>query len=115
MTLDTSGATRWVLLAGRWAAKVPRPTSYRSLLLGLLANMQEARFSAFGDDRVCPVVFALPRGLLVIMPRCAVLTRNLTAAERERFFGAEYIVPAEDKASSFGWLNGRLVAIDYGS
>lgn len=112
-----SGATRWVFLVGRLAIKVPRPTQWRLFLCGLLSNMQERQFSRTGWPELCPVLASLPGGWLVVMPRC----RPLTDLQFENFDTREFIsrsdgqIPVEEKQCSFGWLDGRIVAVDYGS
>lgn len=115
------GATRYVLLTKKRAIKLPRPTTWRSFLSGLLANNQELVFSrAFSnrDDRLCPVQFWLPLGIVIVMPRAVPLTRLEFEARYRQIAElcrpGEYEVPAEMKPSSFGWLDGRIVAIDYG-
>jgi len=30
-------------------------------------------------------------------------------------FGDDYNIPAEAKSDSFGWLDGKIVAVDYGN
>lgn len=107
------GATREVLLLGPWAFKVPVVSyGWRPFLHGLLANMQERMFSAARFPRCCPVLWADPLGLLVIMARARPLERELTDAEWEAFDRDN--VPSERKASSYGWYAGELVALDYG-
>lgn len=106
-----------VFLIGLWAVKLPRITEWRLFLLGLLANMQERLFSATGWPKLCPVVWSLPGGWVVVMRRA----QGLSLDEWERFDVddwrdcGEYIIPAEAKRDSYGWLNGRIVAVDYGS
>ena len=115
--LDTAlGATRAVLLIGGVAIKVPRLKSWRTFLNGLLANMQEREFSRTLWPELCPVLFSLPGGWLVVMKRAVPLTDaewsdiNPEWAERD-----DYFVPVEMKRNSFGLLGGRIVAIDYGT
>ena len=112
-----SGVTRRVLLVGGYAFKIPNPAEWRLFLLGLLANMQESQFSKLGWPELCPVVWSLPMGFLVVMRRARVLTADeAKAANLARFVDQpNYTVPAELKADSFGYLNGRLVAVDYGN
>jgi len=125
------GATRVVVLAGRWAFKFPTPVyGWRNFLYGLLANMQERMFATTGWPELCPVLFSLPGGWIVVMPRCESLRVDGAwvdpvphwwgdegpdeawwAAFTQR---AEYEVPVEHKADSLGLLNGRIVAVDYG-
>lgn len=110
------GSTRVVLLIGRWALKLPSLYSWPHFLRGLLCNMQEAMFSATGWPELCPVVLSIPGGWLVVMPRAHPISR-------EEFFSMDYesfvqrpdhVVPVERKLDSFGMLDGRLVAVDYG-
>lgn len=122
MKLLTNGATRYVLLIGSWAIKVPylkfgnyQYTGWIAFLNGLLANLQEAQFSATKDPRLCPVIFHVPGGFLNIMRRAEVLTEGISEEEYEKFQEGAFHVPVECKGDSFGYLNGQLVAIDYGS
>lgn len=120
--VTSSGATRLVFLVGRYAVKLPQLRyGWRNFLHGLLANLQEREFSRAGWPELCPVVFALPLGLLVVMPRAEVLDDGdgrddaaLEAMLSDFCNRPDYVVPAELKADSFGYLGGRLVAIDYG-
>lgn len=120
------GCTRHCLLIGNYAIKIPRLNyGWQLFLRGLLGNMQEVHFNTMKDDRMAPVIFNIPGGWLIVMPRC----KELTLAEYEdvdrKMFDSNYChetqeftkcrVPAESKASSFGWYNGKIVAIDYGS
>jgi len=110
------GATRTVLLTKRYAIKVPRLASWRLFLCGLLANMQEREFSRAGWPELCPVLFSLPGGWLVVMPRAAPLS-DLEWAQIDMRWPdrADYVVPVEMKRDSFGRLLSRIVAVDYGS
>lgn len=108
-----TGSSRIVLLVGCYALKLPRFTEWRLFLRGLLANMQEAMFGRSGMAGFCPVLFALPGGFLVVMPRCEPLEYEIDyAAFCDR---GDYRIPAEYKSESFGLLDGEVVAIDYGN
>ncbi len=110
------GTTRLVLLTRCYAIKLPRPTSWRLFLHGLLANMQERQFSRTGWPELCPVTLSIPGGWLIVMPRCEPYERRMADAEYVLFTEkADYVVPVENKPDSFGLLHGRLVAVDYGS
>lgn len=123
LQFDFTGCTRTVILTRRWAIKLPGLWAYspcewwRGLLYGLLANMQEAKFSKTGWPELCPVSFALPGGFLVVMPRARVMSDDEFIAFDVKAFldRPNYTVPAEAKSNSFGFLDGRIVAIDYGS
>lgn len=99
-------------------------------LWGLLSNDMEQIFGKLNDPRLCSVLFSLPFGLPIIMPRLS----EMTCEEYQEYDMEAYIcgqglldlqtgqtipdmsfIPAEPKASSFGWTDdGRLLAIDYG-
>jgi hypothetical protein len=108
------------VLVGPYALKLPRVRyGWRLFLLGLLGNMSEQRFGTAGLEGVCPVVFAIPGGFLIVQRRA----RLMTEAEFRMFdpFGfcnrSTYHIPAEMKPDSFGWLNDRgrdvVVVVDY--
>lgn len=113
------GSTRTVWLIGRFAFKVPVFVEWRLFLSGLLANMQERQFGSCGYKGIAPVVFALPLGALVVMQRARVMTLKefyesdfdfKVFTDRE-----DYVIPAEAKPDSFGWINGQVFCIDYGN
>lgn len=110
------GVTRHVFIVGRWALKVPRLNyGWAMFLRGLLGNMQEATWGRCGWDGICPVVFALPGGFVIVQRRVRVMTDEEFAAFDWRAFTRRkgYRIPAERKSDSFGWLDGAVVAIDY--
>lgn len=112
------GTTRCVFLIYRWAFKIPRLWDWYNGLSGLLANRHESLFSPICPDRLCPVHWSAWGGWLVIMPRADVTQgsidqwREAIRNHPDRLM-LENIV--ELKPSSIGMLNGRLVAVDYGS
>jgi hypothetical protein len=117
-----SGATRVVYLIGRWAIKRPRIDGWPKVLQGLLANLQERRFSRFADETFCPVLFADPLGMVVVMRRAQTIGHALPDAvfteltRVEDCEGNEYHHTLFDNSPhNFGWLGNRFVAVDYGS
>lgn len=108
-----TGASRLVVLLGPLALKFPRPWPWRGTLLGLLANLQERDFARLRHPLLCPVLFALPGGWLVVMRRARPLTDQEFAALRPGDWGGVLAV-VEFKRSSFGVLAGRVVGVDYG-
>jgi len=114
------GSTRSTVLIGQYALKFPSTVEYRLFLLGLLGNLQEKRFSG-SDPRLCPVIFSMPLGLMNIMPRAQMLSRDEFFALDYKAFvdssNGHYLLSdmAERKMDTFGWLNGRIVVVDYGS
>lgn len=109
------GATRLVIISKRRAYKLPLLHSWKHFLTGLLANMQERLFSQAGWPELCPVLFSLPGGWLVVMPRVDVCRPHDVLDFETLCDRGDYVLPVEHKNDSFGWLDGRLVAIDYGS
>ncbi len=130
MKIIKTGCSRWVCLIGKYAIKFPNPTTKRSWLNGLLANMQEADFTTLKSDKLCPVLFSAWFGLLIVMPRCEPLTdtdflnfaesqttreNSITSAIFLMLDCGEFKQMIEYKTNSFGWLNGKIVALDYGN
>lgn len=114
------GATRAVFLTKRYVFKIPFAPSWKHLLLGLVANMQEVDFSAAGWPELCPVVWSIPGGLLVVMRRAQPLTEEQWSTFEPTIangwlVGDDYYVPCEPKIDSFGMLDGKIVALDYGN
>jgi len=114
------GTTRTVFLLWRFAIKVPAISEWRLFLLGLLANMQERSFSRCKWPELCPVLCSLPGGWLIVMRRAKILTDtewlSMDESEFEQFINKpDYRIPAELKSDSFGWLDGKLVVVDYGN
>jgi hypothetical protein len=116
LKIITKGCTRLVVLIGPWAFKLPRfDLGWKMGLHGLLANMQEHDFAPT-DPLACPVSFYLPGGWLSVMPRCIPLTDEEWDDVQHRCPGSFLPIPVEyRKRDSFGTLNGRVVAVDYGS
>lgn len=106
--MDRRGRNRLVLLTRRYAIKIPSLRSWRDFLFGLLNNQNEA--AACREPGHCPVLLAVPGGWLLVMPRA----RILTSAEFAALDMASLPARPERKPDSFGWLGGRLVAVDYG-
>ena len=111
------GTTRVVFLINQFAIKIPTIVEFRLFLCGLLANMQEVQFSKTKWEELCSVVFYLPFGLMVIMKRATPLTREqYDSFDIDEFREKpNYVVPVENKMDSFGILDGKIVAVDYGS
>jgi hypothetical protein len=114
------GRTRLVLLFGSVAFKVAIGER------GVRCNRFEAdlykRVSAQRREMLCPVLWCSPAGSLLISRRA---DREITEEEkvdlmdRDAFHDWDYTPPNDEphpfefKASDRGWLNGRLVALDY--
>lgn len=118
MRVVTVGATRVVVITKTLVFKFPALYSLRGFLLGLLANMQEVDFASLGWPELCPVLFHLPVGLLVVQPYAIPLSDDeFSSFDWYSFCNPDGIrvLPAEGKRDSFGRLDGKVVVIDYGS
>jgi hypothetical protein len=115
--INKNGITRTVFLIGDYAVKIPcLRYGWRILLCGLLANLQEIEWSKTEWPELCPVLFSVRGGWLIVMRRARVMTdaEFVKFDSREWAEKPDYRVPVEHKADSFGYLNGRIVALDYG-
>jgi hypothetical protein len=101
--------TRWVILGKKRVYKFPALWSWKLFLIGLLANMQEADFWTMKDERLCPVLFHIWGGWLVVMPRVEVCHGK--KINFKQFKG----LPTDQKSCNVGIYNNREVLIDYGS
>lgn len=129
MRIIRTGCTRIVILVFGYAVKIPNfLNGWRLLLKGLLANMQEYDFSKgdWHNGKLCPVIFYIPGGLVTIMPQAQEISREeflkipadwkyVTGLKSNETDTYEGTIPMEWKQDGFGWLNGRLVVIDYGN
>lgn len=112
MRLVTEGRNRFVLLTRRHAIKVPSLRCWRDFLFGMLNNMNEATWHR-EHAAYCPVVWAAPLGLAIVMPRVQPLAPDVFAQLLRRRL-LPPVRGVERKASSWGMLDGQLVATDYG-
>jgi hypothetical protein len=110
----TTGEYRRVFLTKRHAIKLPR---LRKLIQGMRCNRWEREVwrvwvPEFRWKNVCPVIFADPFGLIVVMPRAKT---PISESDLDRELGGSGPqATAEPKPESYGQLQGTVVAIDYG-
>ena len=103
------GTSRLVILTKRFAFKLPCILGWRRFLCGLLANIHECEWDGY-SELLCPIVFSLPGGWIVVMKRASELV-SLEDVDLNLFAG----LPLDIKPSNFGLLDGKVVLIDYGS
>jgi hypothetical protein len=121
MKVISKGTTRWVIFLGDYAIKIPSLMGYTYFLHGLLANIYEKRNYEYAKqgfyqiEKFCPIVFFLPLGIMSIMKKTKVLSIGEYASFDYNSFCKmnEVTFNIENKNDSFGYLNGRIVAIDY--
>ncbi len=116
--ISRTGTTRLVVLAGPWALKIARGAR------GRRCNRYEADLFRIVDDRrremLCPVLWRAPGSWLIVMMRAAPLSEmeKDQLIDTDGFPDWDYM-PGEDsepfeyKATDWGLLEGRLVALDY--
>lgn len=112
----TNGVTRLVILTKNYAFKIPNfLNGWRMFLHGLICNMHEKMWSNTKWEQLCPIVFAAWGGWLVVMKRARPLTdEEWDKFDCEAFVKEPNLLPVETKKCSFGVLNGKIVAVDYG-
>lgn len=106
-----------VVVLGRFAFKFARNVRGRA------SNLYEAKLyrSANATRRalLCPVVWGSRNGFVQIMRAAKPLTEMMSFDEYVDIVDVWDYIPGEDscpfepKASDWGWLEGRLVALDY--
>lgn len=117
------GASRTVICTKRFAFKFPTTRSYTSFLYGLIANVCEGnnyryavKWDIFPKEKLCPVVFRFPMGLMNVMRKAHPLNekqfQNLNF-DSFVYINKNAIIPVEHKVDSFGVLDGKIVAVDY--
>ena len=115
----TTGTTRFVIATSRWAFKLARGP------LGARCNLEEAKlYRAVSDWRrqmLCPVLWCMGSGRVLIARAAEPISGREAAALRNgRGFPdwdyrgpGDLPCPFEPKASDWGRVEGRLVAVDY--
>ena len=114
------GCTRNVILVGKVAIKIPKISNFRLFSLGIRHNKKEKKVTdAKITANISPVIFSF-FGLFIISKRaCHVKNRGLYFVDfaelcaKNKNLTMFFIRDA--KPCNFGYLNGRLVKIDYGS
>jgi hypothetical protein len=116
------GASRRVLVLPWIAVKFPRSK------WGLRCNVYERKLynstPAWRQKLLCPVIWCAPKGVLLVMTAAKPLTEEefVRADERnqlpdwKRLPGSAEVTPfeeSESKFADFGWLDGRIVVMDY--
>lgn len=108
------GVFRRVIAVGALAFKLPRP---REFARGMRCNRWEREMwfvwrRKYGWENLCPILFADPLGLLVVMARAdQPLTHEEVRAATPDYYPD---ITAETKPEDYGRIAGRIVAVDYG-
>lgn len=114
-----SGYSRVVFLVGGYAIKVPRVNAgFFTFVLGLMANGIEQSEWRDTEDHVrrsylCPVVWNFSL-FLSVMRRCRPATEQEAADALRAERAAWEAFTMDTHHGNFGWLDDKLVLVDYG-
>ena len=120
--IEFGGTKRIVLFIGPWALKIPRLRNWKN---GLKANRYQAKLwekgCAEGWSQLCPVRFNVGNGLCLVMARARPMSYEEFKTQFPSFeqwdawmyVGGIKGLPGEYKPSTYGWINGQVVIVDY--
>ena len=115
------GATRIVFVFKKFAIKIPTFKQYNLFLNGLLANLQEKTWSGHHPD-LAKVHFCGRLGFFLVMERAEVLSSDVDWLKTKETLEKKYkdddlreFLMSDFKPSNWGFINGQLKNIDYGS
>lgn len=115
MKINNRGITRLVLEFNKIVIKVPRPKIWRHFIIGLLANIDEYQTWSYSEykEYLCPVLWISLGGWILVMRK---VDRILKDSEYDLMIvsKAKEHFPGDDKVENYGWLNNKLVKLDYG-
>jgi hypothetical protein len=114
------GVTRKVFIFSKVAIKIPTFRSWELFLSGILANLQEKKFSGT-HPMLLPVLFSFA-GLINIMPACE---KTFATEEDEQIIDATLEQYKDDNLfeflqsdchpANFGIYENKIVKVDYGN
>lgn len=122
MKVNMKGVTRIVLVGRRVVIKIPNFTcQWSHFLKGLLANIHEGRTWRYNSGEyekgishlLCPVLFTSWGGWMLVMRKATPLTRS-DWDKLDDISSHTLHFPGDDTISNYGYLDGKLVKIDYG-
>lgn len=115
----SKGVTRVTFSIWRYVVKVPRLKNGHLLFLeGCLSNWKERNYCKMMKELedyynlVAPSLFCSWFGIIQVQKRCVVNYTELTESQLAFF---EAVRGGESKPNNFGFINGRMVCLDYGS
>ena len=125
MKVKTNGVTRIVFVFKKYVIKIPNFTHcHLHFIEGCYANWSERLFTkqfknvdwkwndrpVNSHDLIAPTYFCLWFGLFSIQAKAMPMLENLTDEQKKLY---EPLCQTDCKKENFGWLNGKLVCIDY--
>ncbi len=113
------GATRRVFIFKKFVIKIPNIQQYNLFLHGILANLQENLFSGIHSD-LANVIWCDKLGLILIMEKAKILNNedwdivDILIKKYEDDEMKEFLL-SDFKPSNWGYINNKLVKVDYGN
>lgn len=120
------GWTRIALMSKNHVVKIPnvlgnrqtQDSAYVLFLCGLIKNVRQSKTSKCNklvENKLCPVTFACPGGLFLIMKRATPMNEDQFMNLDYYAFvsGNSYKIQCEKKCNSFGYYGGKPVVVDY--
>lgn len=117
------GATRTVFVFNKFVIKIPNFQEYKLFLNGLLANLQEKSFSKMNRIDLAKVKYCNKFGFILIMEKAQELdVKNIDWLRFKERLEDKYknddmkeFMLSDSKPSNWGYINNKLVKIDYGN
>lgn len=118
------GATRRVFVFKDFVIKIPNIQEYRLFLHGILSNLKEKSIykNCKNRDDLAKVKFCDKLGLILIMERAEELNKNINWLNFKEKIYEKYendnmkdIMISDCKPTNWGYINNKLIKIDYGS
>lgn len=107
------GTTRIVFLIGSYAIKIPRFYGWRSILKGILGNLDEYKWYKHSPVewqlKMCPTLFTFAGLFNVCKRACPILIEDY----QELDFTYYEPLPLDKKLGNFGRYQNRIVLVDY--
>lgn len=121
MRICLKGVTRIVIVLKSVVIKIPKLVQWDHFIRGILSNIDENRTWKYNSGKyergashlLCPVIWCSWGGWILIMKRATPLTRE--DWDKVNFHNHVRIFPGDDTISNYGFLDSRLVKIDYGA
>ena len=123
MRINRQGQTRMVIELKGLVIKIPHLfRNWPTFVRGLLSNIDEHQTWAFNSGKhekgkshlLCPILWASWGGWIVIMKRAdRVLSHDEYWGLSQEVLKEHEYFKGDDQGPNYGYLNGRLVKIDY--
>lgn len=117
LRVNRQGITRIVIELNKVVIKIPNFFyQWDHFLKGIIANINENRIWKWHPHRqlLCPVIWCSWGGWILIMRKVKILTDEEFIEHVDIHAYTEAGFDGDDKSDNYGWLEGKVVKIDYG-